>query len=60
MTAPCIVNGKCTKSFPKECINDTITNIDGYPLYRRRDTDNGGQSYQLRMSNGGMVDIDNR
>ena len=60
MTAPCMDNGKCSKHFPKECINDTITNIDGYPLYRRRDTDNGGQSYQLRMSIGGTVDIDNR
>jgi len=52
MTVPFMDNGKCTKSFPKNCINDTITNIDGYPFYRRRDTDHGGQSDQLRMSNG--------
>ncbi|GBP76086.1 hypothetical protein EVAR_46954_1 [Eumeta japonica] len=59
MTAPCMDNGKSTKIFPKSCINDTITDIDGYPLYRRRDTDHGGQSHQSRMSNGTTVDIDN-
>lgn len=52
-------NGKCTKRFPKNCINDIIINIVGYPLYRRKDTDHGGQSQQLRMSNGKTVDIDN-
>lgn len=51
MTAPCMDNGKCTKSFQKNCTNDTITNIVGYPLYRRRDTDDCGQLHQLRMSN---------
>jgi len=60
MTAPCMDNGKSKKRFPKEFTNDTITNIDGYPLYRRRDTDNGGQSYQLRKSNRETIDIDNR
>lgn len=43
-TAPCMDNGKYTKSFQKNWINDTNTNIDGYPLYRRRDTDHGGKS----------------
>ncbi|XP_011213487.3 uncharacterized protein LOC105233194 [Bactrocera dorsalis] len=42
----CVDNGKCTKRFPKPCTADTITNIDGYPSYRRRDVDNGGQSYE--------------
>ncbi|XP_046686618.1 uncharacterized protein LOC124372283 [Homalodisca vitripennis] len=60
MVSPCMDNGKCTKRFPKPCQTDTITNIDGYPSYRRRDVDNGGQSYELRLSNGVRVDIDNR
>ncbi|GFX16778.1 ATP-dependent DNA helicase [Trichonephila clavipes] len=60
MMSPCMDNGKCTKRFPKPCQTDTITNIDGYPSYRRRDVDNGGQSYELRLSNGVRVDIDNR
>uniref|UniRef100_A0A2S2R7Q5 Uncharacterized protein n=1 Tax=Sipha flava TaxID=143950 RepID=A0A2S2R7Q5_9HEMI len=59
MTAPCMDNRKCTKSFPKNCINDTITNIDGYPLYRLRDTDHDGQSHKLPMSNNTTVDIGN-
>ena len=60
MMAPCMDNGKCTKCFLKPCQNDTITNMDGYPLYRRRDVDNGGQSYEMHLSNGVRVDIDNR
>lgn len=60
MMSPCIDNGKCTKRFPKPCQTDTITNLDGFPSYRRRDVDNGGQSYELRLSNGIRVDIDNR
>ena len=60
MMSPCMDNGKCTKRFPKPCQNDTITYIDGYPSYRRRDIDNGGQSYEMHLSNGVRVDIDNR
>lgn len=41
-------------------MNDTITNTDGHPSYRRRDVKNGDQIYQWRMSNGVIVDIDNR
>ena len=55
MMSPCMDNGKCTKRFPKPCQNETITNIDGYPSYRRRDVDNGGQSYEMHLSNGGVV-----
>lgn len=43
MTSPCMENGKCKKNFPKPHTNDTITDIDGYPMYRRRSTENGGQ-----------------
>eukprot|EP00102_Acyrthosiphon_pisum_P016931 XP_008188088.1 PREDICTED: uncharacterized protein LOC100159360 [Acyrthosiphon pisum] len=54
-SSPCMANGKCTKSFPIEFSNDTITNVDGYPIYRRRNTDNGGQSFTKNIKN---VDID--
>ncbi|XP_015925245.2 uncharacterized protein [Parasteatoda tepidariorum] len=60
MMSPCTDKGKCTKRFPKPSQTDTITNIDGYPSYRRRDVDNGSQSYELRLSNGVRVDIYNR
>ncbi|CAB3244804.1 unnamed protein product [Arctia plantaginis] len=39
MTSPCMENGKCKKKFPKPHTNDTITDIDGYPMYRRRSSD---------------------
>ena len=55
--SPCIADEKCTKSFPKDFTNDTSTNVDGYPIYRRENTDNGGQSFTLNIYN---ADIDNR
>ena len=58
MISPCMDNGKCTKRFPKPCQTNTITNIDGYPYYHRRDVDNDCQSYELCLSNDARVDID--
>ena len=58
-SSPCMADGKCTKSFPKNFTNDTITNVDGYPVYRRRNPDNGGQSFVKNISNID-IDIDNR
>ncbi|XP_044588730.1 uncharacterized protein LOC123267907 [Cotesia glomerata] len=55
----CMSDGKCTKNFPKDFTNDTITNVDGYPIYRRRNPDNGGQSFIKNISNTD-IDIDNR
>lgn len=61
MTSPCMDNAKCTKRFPKQCINDTITDIDGYPLYRRRNAENGGNTFKMRMSNTrNEIEIDNQ
>jgi hypothetical protein len=51
-----MADGKCTKCFPKN-FTDSITNVDGYPIYRRRNADNGGQSFTLNIFN---ADIDNR
>lgn len=36
-TAPCMKNGECTKKFPKQFTKHTITDVNGYPLYRRRE-----------------------
>jgi len=36
-TSPCMINGKCTKHYPREFNTTTTTNKYGYPLYRRRD-----------------------
>jgi hypothetical protein len=55
--SPGMADGKCTKRFTKDFTNNTITNVDGYPIYHRRNTDNGGQSFTLNINN---ADIDNR
>ncbi|XP_029448166.1 solute carrier family 52, riboflavin transporter, member 2 isoform X3 [Rhinatrema bivittatum] len=34
--SPCLVDGKCSKGFPKKFQNETATNEDGYPTYQRR------------------------
>lgn len=61
MTAPCMEDGKCKKRFPKQYTNDTITDIDGYPLYRRRNTENGGQTFTKKTSNlKNQVEINNQ
>ncbi|CAG9834798.1 unnamed protein product [Diabrotica balteata] len=58
-SSPCMADGKCTRNFPKDFTNDTITNTDGYPIYRRRSPDNGGYSFIKNISNTD-IDIDNR
>ncbi|OXU18340.1 hypothetical protein TSAR_008193 [Trichomalopsis sarcophagae] len=34
----CQVDGKCSKKFPKEFVNETSMDENGYPHYRRRNT----------------------
>lgn len=57
--SPCMSDGKCTKRYPRNLTNETITGNDGYPLYRRRSTDDGGYSTILKVRNVD-VDVDNR
>ncbi|XP_078433135.1 uncharacterized protein LOC144704557 isoform X1 [Wolffia australiana] len=49
---PCMKNEKCSKKYPKEFVNTTQVNNDGYPLYSRR---NNGRVVQK-----GSHLIDNR
>ncbi|XP_054091371.1 uncharacterized protein LOC128922976 [Zeugodacus cucurbitae] len=58
-SSPYMADGKCTKNFPKDFTNDTVTNVDGYPIYRRRNPENGGQSFIKNIINTD-IDIDNR
>ncbi|XP_010496514.1 PREDICTED: uncharacterized protein LOC104773570 [Camelina sativa] len=37
MNSPCMVGGKCSKFYPKEFVDTTNLDRDGYPIYRRRD-----------------------
>ncbi|XP_019240815.1 PREDICTED: uncharacterized protein LOC109220798 [Nicotiana attenuata] len=51
-SSPCMRNGRCTKHFPKKFVQNTTTDEDGYPVYKRRD--NG------RTINKEGIDLDNR
>ncbi|XP_055352995.1 uncharacterized protein LOC129598933 [Paramacrobiotus metropolitanus] len=35
--SPCMLDGKCTKGFPKDFSPTTKENVNGYPVYQRRD-----------------------
>ncbi|XP_044591373.1 uncharacterized protein LOC123269604 [Cotesia glomerata] len=53
--SPCMVEGKCTKRYPKAFLKETVTGDDGYPQYRRQSPADGGMKITL---NG--VEVDNR
>ncbi|KAK1424399.1 hypothetical protein QVD17_19728 [Tagetes erecta] len=38
MNCPCMVDGKCSKHFPKKYKEHTCIDLDGYPEYKRRKT----------------------
>ena len=61
--SPCMQDGRCSKKYPKQYITETQLGADSYPLYRRRNPDDGGQVSNISMRIGGTrVDqvIDNR
>ncbi|GFT36847.1 ATP-dependent DNA helicase [Trichonephila clavipes] len=47
----CMVNENCTQSFARNFTNDTITNVEEYPIYHQRNTDNRGQSFTKNVNN---------
>ncbi|XP_053595510.1 uncharacterized protein LOC128667831 [Microplitis demolitor] len=53
--SPSMVDGSCTKKYPKHFIKETQTGEDGYPKYRRRSPEDGGVT---TIING--INIDNR
>jgi hypothetical protein len=34
--APCMEEGKCKKQYLRKFQSETVTNVNGYPIYRRR------------------------
>ncbi|KAJ8723199.1 hypothetical protein PYW08_003111 [Mythimna loreyi] len=58
-SSPCMKDGRCTKRFPKQFTNETITGEDGYPSYRRRSPAEGGHSTELSVR-GQAQPVDNR
>ncbi|XP_060882070.1 uncharacterized protein LOC132953728 [Metopolophium dirhodum] len=59
LNSPCMIDGKCSKRYPKALTSDTITGDDGYPLYRRRSTENNGHTVTIRIQNQN-IEVDNR
>lgn len=59
LNSPCMIDGKCSKRFPKALTSDTITGNDGYPLYRRRSPEDNGHTATIRIKNTDIV-VDNR
>lgn len=57
--SPCMIDGKCSKRYPRQLVSETITGNDGYPQYRRRSTEDNGKSITLKVRNND-VEIDNR
>ncbi|EGT37482.1 hypothetical protein CAEBREN_25238 [Caenorhabditis brenneri] len=55
--ASCMVNGVCTKRYPKEFCEVTTVGADGFTKYRRR---NDGRTVRVKLANGDFVDLDNR
>lgn len=59
MRSVCMIDGKCSKRYPRQLISETVSDNDGYPLYRRRSTADNGNSAIIRMNNQD-IEIDNR
>ena len=51
-SSPCMVDGSCSKKFPKQFCQNTVASDNGYPKYRRRDN---GRTVSVKN-----VDLDNR
>ena len=61
MTSPCMEDGKYKKRFPKQYTIYTIMDIVGYPLNRRRNDENGGHTFTMRMVDStNQAEIDNQ
>ena len=61
--SPCMVDGQCSKKFPRNFLQETQTGEDGYPLYRRRKPGEGGFSAKIKMHSSAVYqefEIDNK
>lgn len=55
----CMVDGKCSKRYPRYLVAETITGNDGYPFCRRRSVVENGRLVVVKVRRQN-VDIDNR
>ena len=62
-SSPCMKDGKCTKSYPRQLLYDTQTGEDGHPFNRRRRPEDGGVKAKISGKIGNSyrdVEIDNK
>ena len=57
--SPCMLNGNCTKKYPKEFRSQTLVGNDCYPHYRRRSPREGGFTATVRLGDRNVI-LDNR
>ena len=58
MNSPCMKDKKCTKKYPKDFLQNTRSDQEGYPLYRRRKLEDGGREAVI-VRGRQIYDIDN-
>ncbi|GJR63440.1 DNA helicase PIF1, ATP-dependent [Tanacetum coccineum] len=49
--APCNIEEKCSKHFPNAFNEETIIDVDGYPIYRRRDNKSSATKGKFKYDN---------
>ncbi|XP_037926331.1 uncharacterized protein LOC119661182 [Hermetia illucens] len=57
--SPCMVDGNCSKRYPQKLTAETVTDNDGYPLYRRRSPDDSGRTITTKVKRMDFVLDDN-
>ncbi|KAK9062537.1 hypothetical protein SSX86_019724 [Deinandra increscens subsp. villosa] len=55
VNCPCMVDKKCSKSYPKKFIDHTSIDMDGFPLYRRRDSKRFVEKSGVKLDNRSVV-----
>ncbi|KAH8973324.1 hypothetical protein BDL97_01G040400 [Sphagnum fallax] len=53
--APCMEEGKCKKKYPRKFQSETVTDVNGYPIYRRRDTGHTVLVHGIELDNRWVV-----
>ncbi len=53
--APCMEEGKCKKQYPRKFQSETVTDVNGYPIYQHRDTGNIVVVHGIELDNRWVV-----
>jgi hypothetical protein len=53
--APCMEEGKCKKQYPRKFQSETVMDVNGYPIYRRRNTGNTIVVHGIELDNRWVV-----